>query len=348
MSGKPVRAVKLNVINEPKDSYTGGKSSLCPGCGHDQISSVIVNAAWDNGIEPHRIAKMSGIGCSSKTPAYYLGQSHGFNTVHGRMPSVTTGANVVNTGLTYLGVSGDGDSASIGIGQLIHAIRRNVDMVYIVENNGVYGLTKGQYSATADIGSKKKKGAVNETQPIDLCAMAINLGCSFVARSFSGSKKQLTAIIKAAMSHKGFALIDVISPCVTFNNNDESLRSYGYVKDNSAELHSVGYIPHFSPLEQVEVPAGSYRDITLHDGSTMRLETISEDHDISDAVAALGALHKADAERKHVMGLLYFDGDKPSLDTELDLHDTPIVEMGEDILRPSPEKLDKVISALRG
>tara|TARA_B100001778_G_scaffold173117_2_gene142358 strand:+ start:3498 stop:4544 length:1047 start_codon:yes stop_codon:yes gene_type:complete len=348
MREKPVRAVKLNVINEPKDSYTGGKSSLCPGCGHDQISSVIVNAAWDNGIEPHRIAKMSGIGCSSKTPAYYLGQSHGFNTVHGRMPSVTTGANVVNTGLTYLGVSGDGDSASIGIGQLIHAIRRNVDMVYIVENNGVYGLTKGQYSATADIGSKKKKGAVNETQPIDLCAMAINLGCSFVARSFSGSKKQLTAIIKAAMSHKGFALIDVISPCVTFNNNDESLRSYGYVKDNSAELHSVGYIPHFSPLEQVEVPAGSYRDITLHDGSTMRLETISEDHDISDAVAALGALHKADADRKHVMGLLYFDGDKPSLDTELDLHDTPIVEMGEDILRPSPEKLDKVISALRG
>ena len=348
MSEKPVRAVKLNVINEPKDSYTGGKSSLCPGCGHDQISSVIVNAAWENGIKPHRIAKMSGIGCSSKTPAYYLGQSHGFNTVHGRMPSVTTGANVVNTDLTYLGVSGDGDSASIGIGQLIHAIRRNVNMVYIVENNGVYGLTKGQYSATADVGSKKKKGAVNETQPIDLCAMAINLGCSFVARSFSGSKKQLTAIIKAAMSHKGFALIDVISPCVTFNNNDESLRSYGYVKDNTAELHSVGYIPHFSPLEQVEVPAGSYRDITLHDGSTMRLETISEDHDISDAVAALGALHKADAERKHVMGLLYFDGEKPSLEADLDLHETPIVEMGEDILRPSPEQLDKVISALRG
>ena len=347
MKEKPVRAVKLNVINEPKDSYTGGKSSLCPGCGHDQISSVIVNAAWDNGIEPHKIAKMSGIGCSSKTPAYYLGQSHGFNTVHGRMPSVTTGANVVNTDLTYLGVSGDGDSASIGIGQLIHAIRRNVDMVYIVENNGVYGLTKGQYSATADVGSKKKKGAVNETQPIDLCAMAINLGCSFVARSFSGSKKQLTAIIKAAMSHKGFALIDVISPCVTFNNNDESLRSYGYVKDNQAELHSVGYIPHFSPLEQVEVPAGSFRDITLHDGSTMRLGTISEDHDISDAVAALTALHRADAERKHVMGLLYFDGEKPALDDDLELHETPIVEMGEDILRPSKEKFDKVISALR-
>ena len=291
---------------------------------------------------------MSGIGCSSKTPAYYLGQSHGFNTVHGRMPSVTTGANVVNKDLTYLGVSGDGDSASIGIGQLIHAIRRNVNMVYIIENNGVYGLTKGQYSATADVGSKKKKGAVNETQPIDLCAMAVNLGCSFVARSFSGSKKQLTAIIKAAMSHKGFALIDVISPCVTFNNNDESLRSYGYVKDNQAELHSVGYIPHFSPVEQVEVPAGSYRDITLHDGSTMRLETISEDHDISDAVAALGALHKADAEKKHVMGLLYFDGDKPSLDVDLDLHDTPIVELPESVLRPTSAQLDDVIAKLRG
>lgn len=348
MSEKPARAIKLNVINEPKDSYTGGKSSLCPGCGHDQISSVIVNSAWENGIKPHRIAKMSGIGCSSKTPAYYLGQSHGFNTVHGRMPSVTTGANVVNKDLTYLGVSGDGDSASIGIGQLIHAIRRNVNMVYIIENNGVYGLTKGQYSATADVGSKKKKGTTNETQPIDLCAMAINLGCSFVARSFSGSKKQLTAILKAAISHKGFALIDVISPCVTFNNNDESLRSYGYVKDNQEELHSVGFIPHFSPLEQVEVPAGSFRDITLHDGSTMRLETISEDHDVSNAVAALTALHKADADRKHVMGLLYFDGDKPSLEDDLNLHETPLCEMGEELLRPSSAQLDDVIAAFRG
>lgn len=348
MSEKPVRAVKLNVINEPKDSYTGGPSSLCPGCGHDQISSVIINSAWDNGVQPHRIAKMSGIGCSSKTPAYYLGKSHGFNTVHGRMPSVTTGANVVNKDLTYLGVSGDGDSASIGIGQLIHAIRRNLNMVYIIENNGVYGLTKGQYSATADVGSKKKKGAVNETQPIDLCALAINLGCSFVARSFSGSKKQLTAIIKAAMSHKGFALIDVISPCVTFNNNDESLRSYGYVKGNQSELHSVGYIPHFSPVEQVEVPAGSYRDITLHDGSTMRLETISEEHDIGNAVAALAAIHEADAERKHVMGLLYFDGEKPALEDELNLHETPLVEMQEDILRPSKDALESVISSLRG
>ena len=314
---RPAKVVKLNVINEPKDSYTGGPSSLCPGCGHDQISNVIVAAAWENGIEPHRIAKMSGIGCSSKTPAYYLGQSHGFNTVHGRMPSVTTGAYAVNKDLLYLGVSGDGDSASIGIGQLIHAIRRNMDMVYILENNGVYGLTKGQYSATADIGSKKKKGVVNETQPIDLCALAINLGCTFVARSFSGSKKQLNSLLKAAMSHKGFALIDVISPCVTFNNNEESLRSYGYVKDNNVTLHVADYIPNRAPMEEIEVPEGHYRDITLHDGSVIRLETISDDHDPSDAVAALSALHAADAESKHVTGSVSY--------THLTLPTTPYV-----------------------
>jgi 2-oxoglutarate ferredoxin oxidoreductase subunit beta len=342
---RPAKVIKLNVINEPKDSYTGGPSSLCPGCGHDQISKVIVAAAWENGIEPHRIAKMSGIGCSSKTPAYYLGQSHGFNTVHGRMPSVTTGAYTVNKDLLYLGVSGDGDSASIGIGQLIHAIRRNVDMVYILENNGVYGLTKGQYSATADIGSKKKKGAVNETQPIDLCALAINLGCTFVARSFSGSKKQLKSLVKAAMSHKGFALIDVISPCVTFNNNDESLRSYGYVKDNNVTLHIADYIPNRAPMEEIEVPEGHYRDITLHDGSVIRLETISEDHDPTNAVAGLSALHAAEAEAKHVTGLLYYDGNKPSLIEDLGLVDSPLIDVADTDLRPSRETLDKLNAA---
>ncbi len=340
MSEKPARAIKLNVLNEPKDSYTGGPSSLCPGCGHDQISSVIINAAWENGIEPHRIAKMSGIGCSSKTPAYYLGQSHGFNTVHGRMPSVTTGAYAINKDLLYLGVSGDGDSASIGIGQLIHAIRRNMDMVYVLENNGVYGLTKGQYSATADVGSKKKKGAVNETQPIDLCAMAINLGCTFVARSFSGSKKQLTSLIKAAMSHKGFALIDVISPCVTFNNNDESMRSYGYVKENEITLHMADYIPHFNPMEEIEVPEGHFRDITLHDGSTIRLETISEEHDPADAMAALTALHDAETTKKHVTGLLYFDPTKPSLAEDLGLVDQALIDVPDEELRPSKASLD--------
>ena len=351
MSEKPARAarsVKLNVINEPKDSYKGGPSSLCPGCGHDQISNVIINAAWENGIQPHRIAKMSGIGCSSKTPAYYLGQSHGFNTVHGRMPSVTTGAYAVNKDLLYIGVSGDGDSASIGIGQLIHAIRRNMDMVYIVENNGVYGLTKGQYSATADIGSKKKKGPINETQPIDLCALAINLGCTFVARSFSGAKKQLNAILKAAMSHKGFALIDVISPCVTFNNNDESMKSYGYVKENEVTLHMTDYIPHFNPITEVDVPEGHFRDITLHDGSTIRLETISKEHDPSDAVAALTALHDAETNAKHVTGLLYFDNTKASLSEDLGLVDKPLVDVSNDELRPSKSMLDKINSAFLG
>ena len=340
MSDRPARAVKLNVLNEPKESYTGGPSSLCPGCGHDQISNVIITAAWENGLEPHRIAKMAGIGCSSKTPAYYLGQSHGFNTVHGRMPSVTTGAYAINKDLLYLGVSGDGDSASIGIGQLIHAIRRNMDMVYIVENNGVYGLTKGQYSATADVGSKKKKGPANETQPIDLCALAINLGCTFVARSFSGSKKQLTSILKAAMSHKGFALIDVISPCVTFNNNDESMRSYGYVKENEITLHMADYIPHFNPMVEIEVPEGHYRDITLHDGSTIRLETISDEHDPSNAVAALTALHEAETGKKHVTGLLYFDATKPSLPEDLGLVDEALVDVPDEALRPDRASLD--------
>ena len=337
---RPARAIKLNVLNEPKDSYTGGPSSLCPGCGHDQISNVIVTAAWENGIEPHRIAKMSGIGCSSKTPAYYLGQSHGFNTVHGRMPSVTTGAYAINKDLLYLGVSGDGDSASIGIGQLIHAIRRNMDMVYIVENNGVYGLTKGQYSATADVGSKKKKGPANETQPIDLCAMAINLGCTFVARSFSGSKKQLTSLLKAAMSHKGFALIDVISPCVTFNNNDESMRSYGYVKENEITLHMADYIPHFNPVEEIEVPEGHFRDITLHDGSTIRLETISSEHDPANAMAALTALHEAENGGKHVTGLLYFDATKPSLAEDLGLVDEALLDVPNEVLRPDKASLE--------
>ena len=340
--------VKLNIIQMPKTDYQGGKSSLCPGCGHDQISSVLINAAWENGIDPKMIAKMSGIGCSSKTPAYFLAQSHGFNTVHGRMPSVTTGAAMNNRDLTFIGISGDGDTASIGIGQFIHAIRRNLDMVYIVENNGVYGLTKGQYSATADIGSQKKKGKVNETQPIDLCAMAINLGCSFVARSFSSSRKQLTSLMKAALSHKGFALLDIISPCVTFNNNDESMRSYGYMKDNDIELHTVDFIPHFDPMEQVEVPAGQYCEIELHDGSVLRLETISDDHDPHDAVAALRALHEGEVNKKHVTGLLYFNADKPTTAEEQNLVSTPLIYLDDEDLRPGKEVLEGILAEFRG
>ena len=219
-------------------------------------------------------------------------------------------------------------------------------MVYIIENNGVYGLTKGQYSATADKGSKKKKGTVNETQPIDLCALAINLGCTFVARSFSGAKKQLTALMKAAISHKGFALLDIISPCVTFNNNDESMRSYGYVKENDMELHTVDYIPHFNPVEEVEVPAGAYKDIELHDGSVVRLETISEDHDPGDAVAALAALHQAEVDKKHVTGLLYFNADKPTAAEDQNLVSTPLADLTDEQMRPSKEALDEINAGL--
>ncbi len=342
-----MKPVKLNVINLEKSEYTGGKSSLCPGCGHDQISNVIIQAAWENGIKPEGIAKMSGIGCSSKTPAYFLSKSHGFNTVHGRMPSVTTGANMVNKSLSFLAVSGDGDTASIGIGQFIHAIRRNLDMVYIIENNGVYGLTKGQYSATVEKGSKKKKGTTNEQAPIDLCAMAINLGCTFVARSFSGSKKQLTALVRAAMSHRGMAVIDVISPCVTFANNDESYRSYNYVKANDEVLHILDYIPHFSPLEEVDVPEGEYKEISLFDGSTLRLETIGDGHDPTNAVAALAAIHEGAAEGRHVTGLLHYNPNQPTATDALGLTETPLMDLSDEENRPSKESLDQVNAGFR-
>ena len=339
--------LKLNVLDLEKSEYQGGKSTLCPGCGHDQISNNIISAAWENGIPPEKIAKMSGIGCSSKTPAYFLGKSHGFNTVHGRMPSVTTGANMVNKDLSFLAVSGDGDTASIGIGQFVHAIRRNLDMVYIVENNGVYGLTKGQYSATVEKGSKKKKGAINEQAPIDLCAMAINLGCSFVARSFSGSKKQLTALIRAAMSHRGMALIDVISPCVTFANNDESYRSYNYVKKNDEVLHILDYIPHFSPLEEVEVPEGEFREVDLFDGSTLRLEALAADHDYTNPVSALSAIHEAEKEERHITGLLFYNSGVPTATDSLGLSQTPLVDLPDSELRPDKDSLDTVNGTFR-
>ena len=290
---------------------------------------------------------MSGIGCSSKTPAYFLGKSHGFNTVHGRMPSVTTGANMVNKDLAFIAVSGDGDTASIGMGQFVHAIRRNLDMVYIIENNVVYGLTKGQYSATVEKGSKKKKGSVNLQNPIDLCAMALNLGCGFVARSFSGSKKQLTALIRAALSHKGMAIIDVISPCVTFANNDESYRSYNYVKENDEVLHIVDYISHFSPIEEVDIPEGQYREIELFDGSKIVLETIGSNHDTSDVVSALSAVHEAERNDKHVTGLLYYDGSNPTTTETLGLTETPLSQLSQEEGRTSKESLVRINAGFR-
>ena len=260
---------------------------------------------------------------------------------------MTTGANMVNKDLVFLGVSGDGDTASIGIGQFVHAIRRNLNMVYIIENNGVYGLTKGQYSATVEKGSKKKKGVTNENPPIDLCKMAINLGCGFVARSFSGSKKQLSSLIRAALSHKGMAVIDVISPCVTFANNDESYRSYNYVKSNDEVLHTVDYIPHFTPLEEVEIPEGEFEDIELFDGSTLRLATLGVDHDPSNPVAALAAIHEAEGSDKHVTGLLHYNSLMKSADEALGLTATPLVDLSETELRPSEQALADLNQSFR-
>ena len=263
------------------------------------------------------------------------------------MPSVTTGANMINKDLVYLGVSGDGDSASIGIGQFIHAIRRNLNMVYIIENNGVYGLTKGQYSATVEKGSKKRKGAPNEQPPIDMCKLAINIGCGFVARTFSGAKKQLTSLLKAALSHKGMAVIDVISPCVTFANNDESYRSYGYVKENEEILHGVDYIHHFEPIAEVDIPEGEFEDVKLFDGSVLRLETIGEGYDHTDPTEALAALHRAEVEKKHITGLLHHNTDMPTADEDQNLVDTPLCDLEDALMRPNREKHTAMMARFR-
>src|SRR5438105_8023593 len=276
----------INALGYTHRDYEGSISTLCAGCGHDSISAAIIQACFELALPPHRIAKLSGIGCSSKTPDYFLGNSHGFNSVHGRMPSVLTGANLANRDLLYLGVSGDGDSASIGIGQFVHAIRRGVNMVYIVENNGVYGLTKGQFSATADKGSKAKRGAVNAEEPIDLVQLALVLGATFVARGFSGDKEQLVPLIKAAVAHRGAAFIDVVSPCVAFNNHPGSTKSYDYVRAHNEAVNRLDFMPHREPIE-AEVPAGAVQSVALHDGGILRLRKLHADHEARDKVAAL-------------------------------------------------------------
>src|SRR6185295_3006684 len=278
-----------NKLGFTRRDYEGKVSTLCAGCGHDSISAALIQAFWELDIQPHRVAKLSGIGCSSKTPDYFLGQSHGFNTVHGRMPSVLTGANLANRDLIYLGVSGDGDSASIGLGQFAHVMRRGVNMIYIVENNGVYGLTKGQFSATADKGSKAKRGAVNADEPIDLVQLALVLGATFVARGFSGDKEQLVPLIKAAVAHKGAAFIDVVSPCVAFNNHPGSTKSYDYVRAHNEAVNRLDFIPVRPPI-MAEVPAGDVREVPLHDGGSIRLRKLHAEYDPHDKVGALAYL----------------------------------------------------------
>src|SRR5690606_38163420 len=280
-----------NAIGFTRRDYEGKISTLCAGCGHDSISAAIIHACWELSIEPHRVAKLSGIGCSSKTPDYFLGQSHGFNTVHGRMPSVLTGANLANRTLTYLGVSGDGDSASIGIGQFVHALRRGVDMTYLVEINGVYGLPKGQFSATADQGSVSEKGVVNSDSPLDLVAMALQLGASYVARGFSGDKAQLVPLIKGALTHRGAAFIDMISPCVAFNNHAGSTRSYDYVREHNAAMNHMDVIPPRQPIV-LQQAAGSTIDVAQHDGSLLRLHKLDAAYDPRDRLAAMNLLQQ--------------------------------------------------------
>jgi 2-oxoglutarate/2-oxoacid ferredoxin oxidoreductase subunit beta len=327
-----------NRLGLTKQDYVGSKSTLCPGCGHDAITAQIIQAAWELGLEPHRVAKLSGIGCSSKTPAYFLNGAWGFNSVHGRAAAVATGVALANRNLINLLVSGDGDSMSIGMGHLVHLIRRNVPLVYILENNGVYGLTKGQFSATADVGSALKHGAVNDVPPVDLCTLAMELGCGFVARSFSGNPKQLATILKAALAHPGTAIIDVISPCVSFNNHEQSTKSYKHVKDKESPLHELGFVPYFEQVN-VEIPAGEAREAAFPDGSRLTFRAIREDYDPTDRFGALQSIHEALQKGEFLTGILHIQMSKPTIYDYLKLAEDPLVASSAAALKPGPEVL---------
>ena len=327
-----------NKLGLTRRDYEGKISTLCAGCGHDSISAAIVQACWELDIEPHRVAKLSGIGCSSKTPDYFLGNSHGFNTVHGRMPSVLTGANLANRELLYLGVSGDGDSASIGLGQFAHAMRRGVNMTYIVENNGVYGLTKGQFSATADAGSKSKKGMVNTDTAIDLVALALQMGASYVGRSFSGDKEQLVPLIKGALHHRGAALIDVISPCVAFNNHAGSTKSYDYVRAHNEAVNRLDFMPHRDAITAMYAP-GEVIEITQHDGNVLRLRKLAAGYDAGDRLAAMSHIATHESRGEILTGLLYVNGDAQDLHEHLHTVDAPLNSLNAPELCPGAATL---------
>jgi len=340
-AGQPVN--RLGLV---KADYDGSKTTLCPGCGHNAITGGIIQAAWEAGLEPHRVAKLSGIGCSSKTPAYFLGHSHGFNAVHGRMPSIATGVHAANRDLVLIGVSGDGDTASIGLGQFCHLVRRNVKVVYIVENNGVYGLTKGQFSATADVGSTQKSGKINKYVPIDVCALAIELGCGFVARSFSGDQKQLRPLLKAAFAHPGTAVIDVISPCVTFADHEGSTKSYAAVKEHDAPLHDIDYVPYFEDIT-VDYEPGTTREVTMPDGSRVFLKKLDSDYDPTDERRALQLLHETRDEMKLVTGLLYVNPEARRFVEEVQMVDEPLATLPLERVRPPKSVLDSLMTTFR-
>jgi len=339
-------ALPKNKLGYTHRDYEGSVSTLCAGCGHDSISGAIIQACYELNLPPHRIAKLSGIGCSSKTPTYFLGKSHGFNSVHGRMPSVLTGANLANRDLIYLGVSGDGDTASIGLGQFAHAIRRGVNMVYIVENNGVYGLTKGQFSATADRGSKSKRGVVNSDSSIDLAALALQLGATFVARSFSGDKRQLVPLISAAVEHRGAAFIDVISPCVAFNNHPGSTKSFDYVREHNEAVNRLDFITGRDPIN-IDYEPGTVEIVEQHDGSKLTLRKLAAEYDIHDRIGAMGYLQERAAAGEIVTGLLYVELDSEDLHDHLGTVDTPLNALTEVQLCPGSATLDKINASLR-
>jgi 2-oxoglutarate ferredoxin oxidoreductase subunit beta len=335
-----------NQLGYTLNYYEGALSTLCAGCGHDSISAGIIQACFEMNIEPHRVAKMSGIGCSSKTPAYFLSNSHGFNSVHGRMPSVATGANMANRDLIYFGVSGDGDTASIGMGQFVHAIRRNLNMTYIVMNNGCYGLTKGQDSATADAGSKNKSGVLNLFESIDLASLSIELGASFVAQSFSGDKSQLVPLIKAAMKHKGFALINVISPCVTFNNNVGSTKSYDYVRQHIEATSTLDFVPEMEEITSNQ-QEGTVEKVTLHDGTAIKLNKMAEEWDPEDRQAAMNAIATAKSKGELLTGLLYINTQCVDLHDLINTAKKPLNAMGKEELCPGSEVLKSINAGLR-
>ncbi|MBI4483658.1 MAG: 2-oxoacid:ferredoxin oxidoreductase subunit beta [Acidobacteria bacterium] len=346
MSTVVERPKNVNRIGLTMADYRGADSTLCAGCGHDAITSQIIKAFWELGIEPHRVAKMSGIGCSSKTPAYFLNRAHGFNAVHGRMPAVATGAMLANRQLICIGVSGDGDTASIGLGQFCHMLRRNVPVVYVIEDNGVYGLTKGQFSATADEGSRLKTGVINDLPAIDCCSLAIEMGCSYVARSFAGDPKQLVALLEGALAHNGTAMLDVISPCVTFNNHEGSTKSYKYAKEHEELLHEIGFVPFFEQI-QVDYDEGTTREVEMHDGSRLLLKKLARDYNPFDRREALRILEESRQTGEVLTGLVYVNPACKSFLDLLHLCDEPLATLPQEKVRPPQQALDRIMAELK-
>ncbi|MFY9562364.1 MAG: 2-oxoacid:ferredoxin oxidoreductase subunit beta [Terriglobales bacterium] len=339
-------APKVNRIGLQVVDYRGGKTTLCAGCGHNAISERIIDAMYEMGVKPERVAKFSGIGCSSKSPAYFMNRSHSFNSVHGRMPSVATGALLANKDLLALGVTGDGDTVSIGAGQFVHLMRRNLPIIYVIEDNGCYGLTKGQFSATADLGSTLKSGVVNDLPPVDTCILAIQLGATMVGRSFSGDKKQLHAMLKAAIAHKGTVMLDVVSPCVTFNDHEGSTKSYKYVIDHEEPLHEVDFVPAFENIS-VEYDPGTAFEVTLHDGSHLRLRKLEEDYDPTDKIQAVSRLMEAHAKGEVLTGVFYINAKAPTFLDMLNVTDQPLATLPESAVRPSRKVLEQCMEELR-